>query len=232
MQLSEIYYVTVSISAIVATITFIVSVFKDAGERRERDIQKWQRALVQQILQNETDGISFDGLIQRYRNEAVAFKQHNLKGEDLSPQSMRLILTRMITDRLVEQLGGDKYRLTVPSRAIDVMRDSMASVFGGEQGQMAAVMQKMMIGMMDRVPAHLAVEKAVQASVLNLLNDEPFRHSIAEVAVKLSSILSLGADEIRAQILQMMAKKWIANDDRGRLGLGPIGMSVITVDED
>ncbi|WP_459966106.1 hypothetical protein, partial [Mycoplasmoides pneumoniae] len=108
MALSDIYYVTVSISAVAATAAFIISLIDQARERRNLAIQKWQRAVIQQIFQGTVRVLSFDEIAQRYRNEAVGYGKYNLKAEELSPQALRLVLLEMVEQDILEQRKEDK----------------------------------------------------------------------------------------------------------------------------
>ena len=128
MTLAEIYYVSVSISAVAATAAFIIAMVSQSRQRRILSIQKWQRAVVQQICQSKDQSFSFEEIGQRYRNEAVAYREFDLSGNDLSPQTLRLILMQMITDRIIIQDGGDKYRAATSSAGVESYKQAMVEI--------------------------------------------------------------------------------------------------------
>jgi hypothetical protein len=227
MSLAEIYYLTVSISAVAAVVTFIISARKDANERRIAAIRKWQRALIQQILQSGSGELSFDEILQRYRNEAVAYRQYNLQGDDLSPQSMRLILIEMITQRILEQVGSDRYVLSIPRESIKAYKEVMS----GGQDRMTALSNQalatMLAGMRDTVPAHIESRQKIVEELLGIVSDEPFRYNVAEVSIRIAQRLQMEVEVVRAQVLQCLALKYVGTDDRGRIGLNPSYAGVI-----
>jgi hypothetical protein len=224
MTLAEIYYVSVSVSAVAATVAFIIAMVSQSRERRTLSIQKWQRAVIQQICQSKDQSFSFEEIGQRYRNEAVAYRQFNLSGDDLSPQTLRLILMQMISDRIIIQEGGDKYRAATSSSGIENYKQAMVEVNTMQHaetvGMQQVFMKDMLAGMMSMIPPSIASEGRMSAQVFNLIADEPFRYTVGDLAIKLSKELQIELDTIRGYVTQLLAKKWLVTDDRNRLGLG------------
>jgi hypothetical protein len=235
MSINDIHSIAVAISAVVATVTFLIAVAGQFRARRENAVGKWQRALIQQIFQNVDDSLSFDDIAQRYRNEAVAYRQYNLQGEDLSPQTLRLILTTMVTDGIVHQRGKDHYALSTPQSPMASMRTVMQELQGASHTSMSENMTNMISSMManmrDLVPAHQLKQDNISQYVFNIISDEPFRYTVSDMAIKTSQYLNFEVNEVRAQILQMLAKKWLTLDDKARLGMG-VKPDVVSLDEE
>ena len=141
MSLPDLYYVTVSISAVAATAAFIISVVGQIYERRNLAILKWQRAVVQQIFQNASRVLSFDEIAQRYRNEAVGYRNYNLKADELSPQALRLVLLQMIKEDILEQRREDKYSLKSFDSGIEAQKEAQSELMNIQIKAMGALQQ-------------------------------------------------------------------------------------------
>ncbi|MCD0416332.1 hypothetical protein LOC51_03825 [Rubrivivax sp. JA1024] len=222
--MTEIQGIAVSLSAIIATITFIVSVVGQIRARRSEGIEKWQRAAVQQIFQSSKEPLSFDEIGQKYRNESIAYRHHKLRGEDLAPQTLRLIIMNLVTDQIIIQLSNDNYMLNSELARINSMRDvflaAQTNSATAQTSFMDTMISGMMAGMKEVIPTHIAQESQTSSQVFNFIQDEPFKFTVGDMALKVSQTLKLEPDIVRAHIIKLIARKWLTTDSHGRLGLG------------
>ncbi|RXG84697.1 hypothetical protein [Bradyrhizobium zhanjiangense] len=224
MGLSDIYYITVSISAVAATAAFIISVIDQIRERRELAVQKWRRAVIQQMFQGSSRVLSFDEIAQRYRNEAVGYASYNLKADELSPQSLRLVLLEMIHQLILEQRKEDKYSLRSFDSGVESYKEAQAELMSSHSTAMAALQDsnaaRMISEMGNQLQTHIAFVGRISNEVFNLIGDEPFRYTISDLSIKVSQKLNAPIEVVRGQIVQLVARKMLQADERGRVGLG------------
>lgn len=225
MSLADVYYVTVSISALAATTAFILSVVRESRERRRAAIQNWQRAVIQQIFQTVPEALSFEEIAQKYRNEAVGYRLYNLRGDDLSPQSLRLILVRMISDQILEQKGQDCYSLNSPVSKLAEYRKTIEEQYTKQAESALAMSDKsmhaIMAAMKDNMREHVTFLSRISNEIFNIVGDEPFKYSTADLSIKASQKLNVAIEMIRGHIVGMIARKELQADERGRVGIGP-----------
>ncbi|MGJ4909671.1 hypothetical protein [Bradyrhizobium sp. HKCCYLS2033] len=220
MTLPDIYYVTVSVSAVAATVAFIISVVDQIRERRNDTIQRWQKAVVQQIFQASPNVLSFDEIAQRYRNEAVAFRIYNLKAEELSPQTLRLVILEMVQQDILEQRRGDKYSL----KSFDSGIEGYTEMFTAQQSALAAIQKastaSFLSEMGSQMQTHINYLSRLSNEVFNLIGEEPFRYTISDISIRVSQKVNAPIDMIRGHVVELVARKMLQTDERGRLGLG------------
>lgn len=224
MALSDIYYVTVSISAVTATAAFIISLIDQARERRNLAIQKWQRAVIQQIFQGTVRVLSFDEIAQRYRNEAVGYGKYNLKAEELSPQALRLVLLEMVEQDILEQRKEDKYSLKSFDSGVESYKEAQAELMNNHNSAMAALQKSnaatMISEMTNQLQTHMAFATRISNDVFNIIGDEPFRYAVSDLSIKVSQKMNAPIDVVRGIVMELIARKMLEANDRGKVGLG------------
>ncbi|WP_128936083.1 hypothetical protein [Bradyrhizobium zhanjiangense] len=169
-------------------------------------------------------GYSFDEIAQRYRNEAVGYASYNLKADELSPQSLRLVLLEMIHQLILEQRKEDKYSLRSFDSGVESYKEAQAELMSSHSTAMAALQDsnaaRMISEMGNQLQTHIAFVGRISNEVFNLIGDEPFRYTISDLSIKVSQKLNAPIEVVRGQIVQLVARKMLQADERGRVGLG------------
>lgn len=100
-----------SVALLCGALAGIFAAWEFLKKRKDERRTSWQRAIVQSILQKETDLISFDQIKVKYRSEAAGEINKTIDGRDISDESLRNILIDLCRDNALVQMGGDVYSL-------------------------------------------------------------------------------------------------------------------------
>ena len=209
--------VSVGLSLIVAAISLAVGVWERLRTQRRDEIRGWQQIIVQKLLQTEPDcDIALDDILRRYRSEAAAFTGHAIKPDELTADTLRGVMITLINQGIVAQLGHDKYCLWGPTAR---NRESARAMGGPETFQG-------MLGMVGPMAANMAekfAEEKVRRAVYNAVGDEPFRHSVPELANKIAKLLNVPFDDATFKVRELIADKKLILNATQLVGLAPIG---------
>ena len=98
--------------AIVAVITFIISVMDNREERQDNRINSWRKVAIQKILQDDPENkLGIKDILTRVRGIAWDVPDIDIPKEELSEQRVRELLLEMIASGIVAQNEGDVYNL-------------------------------------------------------------------------------------------------------------------------
>jgi hypothetical protein len=96
------------VGAIWSAIAFVRNLRRVRNLEHERQLQRWQKASVQEMLHRSEQFLTVDEITQHLRSAsfdtALEVKKH-----ELSAPEVRLLLLEMLESKIVEQLWGDRY---------------------------------------------------------------------------------------------------------------------------
>jgi hypothetical protein len=209
--IAEISGGAIAVSAGVGAVTLFIGLIdrrrqsrKDAIESRKDAIRKWQRTAIQEIFQKSSTPLLFDDIATRYRSEAVAYKDYDLTGTDLSRQELRFVLIDMIKDDIIGQSNGDMYALAqhgpLPaSTDVKHLFDSFMYMMGSY--------------------AKRESERDVEKLVLQFVYDDPHKFSLPELAGKVVQSTNMEFDGARSLITRFITERRVLVDKAGKLYL-------------
>jgi hypothetical protein len=188
-----------SVSATIATLTFLLSVIQSRKNARSAELRTWQAVALQSYLEKKgKSGASLSDLLQWYRSEASA-AHASLDRADLSESTCRRILIELMDMRIVETMGGGIYRL----QTVDAARDMIS---------------EMVTPMIDSM--RLVGDQKLQKSIYAVIAKAPFAKSLDAVIVEAAENSGEPVDSIRTILAVEVGRKRLEIDKEGRLGFG------------
>jgi hypothetical protein len=219
--------VSVALSAIVATATFVVKVVGDRGHLRAQKLLDWQETVIHQMFQRSAGPLTFDEITQRYRSEAAAFTRHDIAKEELTADALRSILIRMVRGRILDQKGSDSYALlrlrdekdeAFPTDLLNMFGQFMGGVSGGKSPDAIGV-SGLFPAVSQMIEQRMGAAWAIEDAVVTLARDEPFKYSVSDLVLHISRRYRIDDDEfVRAAIYKLISGRQIVQDSNGRLG--------------
>jgi hypothetical protein len=189
-MLDKIVSITSISAAIIAVITFVLSVNSDMSRHKKEEIELWKNVVVYDIISKAGEkGISFDTIKEKYSIESVSYKKEIPKA-DLQPNELKRIILKLIAGGAIENINGTTYR------------------FNTDTGQP--------IGTIDQ--GNIAVK--VMDEIQKVLFTEPGRYTIESLSKKISvSIPEAHMYLIRSIVGDGVRQKAIKVDEEGNLSL-------------
>lgn len=96
------------VGAIWSAFAFVRSIYLQREHARERELQRWRKASVQEMLHGSERFLTVEEITQRLRSASFDAKVRVEKHE-LSAKEVRLLLIEMLESKVIEQLWGDQY---------------------------------------------------------------------------------------------------------------------------
>jgi len=132
------YKQIIQITATVIGITGgLLALYKYFADKREKELREWQKVVVYKIFrQNELVTQSFNALLDKYRSEANAFVDIDLKKKEISEDSLRRILLELVSSGILSMELSDSFRLKVskpkqdPGELADKMNAVLVEIVG------------------------------------------------------------------------------------------------------
>jgi len=132
------YKQIIQITATVIGITGgLLALYKYFAERREKELREWQKVVIYKIFrQNELTTQSFTQILEKYRSEATAFEDINLKKKEISEDSLRRVLLELVSSGILSMELADSFRLKVskpkqdPIELSNLMNTALVEIVG------------------------------------------------------------------------------------------------------
>ena len=120
MEKAEIQQIIQLIATVIGISGGLLALFKYFSDRREKELREWQKVVIYRIFrQNELSPQSFGNLLDKYRSEANAFVDINLKKKEISEDSLRRIILELVSSNIISMEPLDSFRLKVSQQKID-----------------------------------------------------------------------------------------------------------------
>lgn len=132
------YKQIIQITATVIGITGgLLALYKYFAERREKELREWQKVVIYRIFrQNELTTQTFTHILEKYRSEATAFEDINLKKKEISEDSLRRVLLELVSSGILSMELADSFRLKVskpkqdPIELTEKMNTALVEIVG------------------------------------------------------------------------------------------------------
>ena len=191
-----------SVTAIVATITFLWSVVRQRQRDKEADLRAWQSAAVQSFFEQcGPIGAELNEVLQWYRTDAMARFPGGSKSE-LSELACRRGLMDLVDRDVIEQIDSSRYRLSTVDTAGDVLSDMM----------------KPMMGSATPIRGDKKVQKAIHSVVAAKTFSRTLDAAIVEVSEKTGAL----AASVRTVLAFEVGKPRLQTNEQNMLGVCPM----------
>jgi hypothetical protein len=120
-MLSEFQQVVQVVATIVGISGGTIGLVKYFSDKRNNELREWQKVVLYKILrQNESKAVGFTSLLEKYRIEAQAFRDIDLKKTEVSEDALRRVLLELASSKIVTLETDDSFRLAVSVKKTDV----------------------------------------------------------------------------------------------------------------
>ncbi len=98
----------------------LLGLLKYFSDKREKELREWQKVVLYKIFrQNEMDPLSFTSVLEKYRSEAQAFPDIDLKKKEISEDALRRVLLELASSGILSLEPANSFRLKVSVPKID-----------------------------------------------------------------------------------------------------------------
>src|SRR6266446_596892 len=102
MTLAEMKEIISMIAAVVGVSAGLLGLWKYFSGKREIEVREWQKVVLYKIFrQNELNPISFNSILEKYRIEAQAFVDVDLKKKEVSEDTLRRVLLELVSSNVI-----------------------------------------------------------------------------------------------------------------------------------
>lgn len=108
------------LATLVGVVGGLLALYKHFADKREAELREWQKVVLYKIFrQNEKQPLSFTLLLEKYRLEAQAFAEVNVKKREISEDALRRILLELTASGIVRMEASDAFRLQITVEKFD-----------------------------------------------------------------------------------------------------------------
>ena len=145
--------------ALVAVVTFIISVMDNREERRDARISSWRKVAIQEALQDaQSNELKITDILTELRELAWETPGLDIQKEELSKEEIRELLLEMIASGIVEQNKGDIYNLRFAQKTTDQKTTDLEAIFV-DQHERAEKFKRRLLEKLSRMPGHYSMEE-------------------------------------------------------------------------
>lgn len=120
MTLSDLEELFRSVAAIAAIVGGTIGLIKFLTDKREKEVREWQKVVLYRILrQDELNPMAFTTLLEKYRVEAQAFVNVDLKKGEISEDALRRVLLELVSSNVVSLEPSGAFRLKIATTTVD-----------------------------------------------------------------------------------------------------------------
>lgn len=236
MTLEEISFLAAAVSAVVATLTFIVFVWNSLSASKNEEKRDWQRVVISEIFQQHPEKFfSFAELLEKYRSASVDYNGTPLKRSELTKNALRRIIVDLVSSRIIDQFHEDRYKLNSTdwdereekslAGLSATMHEVMGPLVAASQKRSTDAMQKLMgerdFGdvLEEVISSQMSKQEAISASVMNFFHENPARYSGLEAAAKLTSELTEDVAVIQAKVNELLVAGTLSAAPDGKISV-------------
>lgn len=122
MTLADTQTVIQLIATVVGISGGLLGLYKYFSDKREKELREWQKVVIYRICrQAETKAYTFLELLEKYRVEAQAVVDVDLKKREMSEDALRRVLLELTSSNILSLEPGDAYKLKVSATKTDLL---------------------------------------------------------------------------------------------------------------
>jgi hypothetical protein len=180
------------------------------NETKEHNLS-WQQTVIHHIFQRSSNRwLSFDEIKREYRSEATA-GPISVTATELSDEALRRILIRMVSSRVIDQKGGDKYCLSALSEeSLEFsMRDAMTSLISaiGPGGAVNSELNQTIVDKFATIASRkIETEEMIENYTVNIIFENQGKLRISDLVLRVSKMMSMESEFVQATLIKIMAK--------------------------
>jgi hypothetical protein len=120
MTFAEFQELVKSVAAVLGVFGAGLGIAKYLSEKREKEVREWQKVVLYKILQqSEQPTMTFASLLEKYRLEAQAFADANLKKGEISEDALRRVLLELVSANIAQLEPSGSFRLKIVQAKVD-----------------------------------------------------------------------------------------------------------------
>ena len=140
--------------ALVAVVTFVISVMDNREERRDARISSWRKVAIQEALQDaQSNKLKITEILTKLRELAWETPDLDIQKEELSKEKIRELLLEMIASGIVEQNKDDIYYLRFAQKTTN-----LEAIFV-DKYERAENFKRELLEKLSRMPGHYSMEE-------------------------------------------------------------------------
>jgi hypothetical protein len=98
----------------------LLGLYQYFSDKREKELREWQKVVIYKIFrQNETKPFGFTEILEKYRIEANAFVDIDLKKKEMSEDALRRVLLELCGSDILSMEPQDSFKLNVTEAKYD-----------------------------------------------------------------------------------------------------------------
>lgn len=122
MSLSDAQSLVQMAATVVGVSGVLLALYKYFSDKRDKELREWQKIVIYKIFrQNETKALGFTDVLEKYRIEAQAFVDVNLKKKEVSEDALRRVLLELTSSTILSLEPSDSFRLNVAVEKLDLV---------------------------------------------------------------------------------------------------------------
>jgi len=115
----------------------LLGLYKYFSDKREQELREWQKVVIYKFFrQNELRSLAFTAILDKYRIEAQAFVDVDLKKKEVSEDALRRVLLELASAGILSMEPSDSFRLKIAVPKVDL--DSLRQQVNQELVRMVA----------------------------------------------------------------------------------------------
>ncbi len=120
MSLADLQEVIKMSVAVVGVSGGLVGLLKYFSGKREKELREWQKVVLYKIFcQDESNPLNFSTILEKYRIEAQAFIDIDLKKKEMSEDTLRRVLLELVSSNVLTFEPGGSFQLKVSVPKVD-----------------------------------------------------------------------------------------------------------------
>jgi hypothetical protein len=121
MSMTELLQLTQLVATLVGILGGLLALKKHFSDRREKELREWQKVVVYKIFRRkEMTSVAFAEVLEKYRSEAFAFADVEIKKKEISEDALRRILLELSSSNILSLAPGDSFQLAVKVPKLDL----------------------------------------------------------------------------------------------------------------
>ena len=211
--------IILSVTAIVATCTFLWSVVRQKKRDKEVDLRAWQSVAVQSFFEKRgPNGADLNDVLQWYRAEATAYVPGVSKSE-LSEFACRRVLIGLVGRGVIEQIENSRYRLSIAGDSVDTVADELSDMMKPVLKSVLPFMGEMTPLVGEMTP--LVGDRKIQKAIYSVVAANPFTKTFDAVVVETSKNTGEPVESVTTVLAVEVGSRRLQTNEQNMLGFGP-----------
>jgi hypothetical protein len=122
MSISDIQELVQLTATVIGISGVLLGLYKYFSNKREKELREWQKVVIYKIFrQNELKTIGFTDILEKYRIEAQASMDIDLKKNEISEDALRRILLELVSSNIIRMEPSDSFRIKLSVEKPDLL---------------------------------------------------------------------------------------------------------------